>query len=61
MNKYKQLTIQLIEAREQFDNGDITLEDFEKILKGLYEDYLKLEKKQNEKERKEMVNLLFAT
>jgi len=60
MNPYKKLTIELKQGRERFNNGEITLEEFEVFLKALYEEYLILDKKKNEKERKELLNLLFV-
>ncbi|MFC4219054.1 hypothetical protein [Flagellimonas marina] len=58
MSPYKLLIVKIEEAMEQFDNGELTLQEYEVIAKGLYEEYLQMGSKKKQEEKQEMIELL---
>jgi hypothetical protein len=60
-SQYKTLSIKLDEAMERFDAGEYTVEEYEKVVKGLYEEFVELDKNKKVEEKQSLLrNIRFT-
>lgn len=61
ISQYKILRIKIDEAMERFEAGEYTVEEYERLIKGLYEEFVKLDQTKKIQEKDSLIrNIRFT-